>query len=129
MKMPYYQMLEELRGSMEGYFFNFPKHKCEIASEITRLAIPELEKISGEYVLNSILSVSHSWNYDPQRNLYIDLTSDQFSKINPRILVTEETDKRFRRTEKNTPNPFEEETHNNANIFLIKFKSLHGIKV
>jgi hypothetical protein len=75
------------------------------------------------------LSVAHSWNYDPKRSLYIDLTADQFSKLNPRILITEEIDKRFRRTEEKMHNPFEEETHNNANIFLIKFKSLHGIKV
>lgn len=75
-----YPALARIRKLMEERIPWFPHNRCDIASEVVQ-AIVGLPMVSGYYIDRSYSSPIHSyhcWNYDPTRELYIDITRDQF---------------------------------------------------
>ena len=72
--LPYYPELLALRSFLEREVADFPTWKCDQTARITHL-ITGLEEVSGRYVPDYDL---HTWNYDPERKLYVDLCQDQY---------------------------------------------------
>jgi hypothetical protein len=72
--LPYYSELANLRSFLEREVEGFPRWKCESASRLVHLRTG-LEVVAGRYVPDEDL---HVWNYDSQRELYVDITQDQY---------------------------------------------------
>lgn len=72
--LPYYPELVRLRSFLEREVEDFPRFKCESATRLVHL-VTGLEEVSGRYVPDEDL---HAWNYDSQRELYVDITQDQY---------------------------------------------------
>lgn len=65
--------LSDIRRFLERNVEDFPFNKCQVASRFLNLALG-LEEVSGWHRNLE----HHSWNYDSERELYVDLTMDQF---------------------------------------------------
>ncbi|MCC7574881.1 hypothetical protein KO361_04785 [Candidatus Woesearchaeota archaeon] len=90
------QELYSIRHFLEKYEPYFPLHKCIktsfLVSHLTGLEtssgfwIPKhRQKNDWEYKMHE--DQSHTWNYDPSSELYIDLTQDQFSETSKKIVI------------------------------------------
>jgi|GEM_PF-3165053 hypothetical protein len=72
--LPYYTELIRLRSFLERKVEDFPRFKCDQTTRMIHL-ITGLEEVSGRYVPDED---RHTWNYDADRKLFVDLTQDQY---------------------------------------------------
>jgi hypothetical protein len=80
--LPYGKDLLDIRAFFEQRHEHFPRGYCSIAARVVR-EVTKLEVIDGMYS-NRV----HSWNYDPKRGLFVDLTQDQFDSSLPGVSIT-----------------------------------------
>ncbi len=105
--LPYLLTLKGLRSFLEQQRvvpgeYPFPNNWCEVTSELVRRVVglelkegsyvrPKPEGYHWDYERHCGDSVSHCWNYDPQRGLYVDLTQDQFGYTREKVIVLKES--------------------------------------
>jgi len=95
--LPYYSQLVSIRESLEQapelqFPYRFPTTCCQNATRLVSKALdPEfiISELSGGYRFGENLDhyLHHAWNYDPERNIYLDLTLDQFFLEFPPIAI------------------------------------------
>jgi hypothetical protein len=88
MDIPYYGDLVLLRRYMEEGIYRFPSRKCRQSTRILKKT-HGFEEVAGHYVHEDGARFWHAWNYDLERNLWIDLTSDQFEDTPDKIIIVE----------------------------------------
>ncbi|MBI4147644.1 hypothetical protein HY494_03265 [Candidatus Woesearchaeota archaeon] len=81
--LPYWGGLEQIRSEFESCSLGFPLNKCELVTYAVAQELG-LQQYAGLYVPERKI---HSWNGDRKRNLYIDLSMDQFEGIVGKIVV------------------------------------------
>ncbi|VVB79573.1 Uncharacterised protein [uncultured archaeon] len=91
--LPYYSRLVEVRKYFEENIPNFePYGNCHPASRLISQVTP-LKQVAGDFILGNTRA-DHGWNYDPERQLYLDVTHDQFGSPQP-IIAVPSTDPRY----------------------------------
>ena len=106
--------MKQIRKLFEILENDFPHDYCNHTARAKKIAIDELNEVAGYYspILfnSSIIKWNHSWAYDEKRELYINITHDQFVEFSPRIAVFKETtgvlsiDENKTQDQINTPN-------------------------
>ena len=71
-----------MREVCEQYVPGFPGERCLIPARVLSIVLSFTE-LSGTFN-----GKGHAWAFDEDRNLYIDLSADQFSKHYPKVFVT-----------------------------------------
>ena len=82
--LPYLPILKYLREAMEHEISGFPRFYDRVASDIVKRALPNLRSVTGEVL--DLEPRHHDCNSDPDRDLFIDLTLDQYGSY-PSIAV------------------------------------------
>ena len=98
-EVPYRKELVAIREVLENVFPLFPTNFCNHANDLVQRVLG-LEKLSGDFIYwaqpkeREDIALgdkeSHSWNYDPKRKLYVDITQDQFDPNLPKITLMHE---------------------------------------
>ena len=107
--LPYYRMLVALREELKQEHTFYPVNCCIFSSiEVRRVLGRQfgIVEMPGVFSWDGFIREgegkvemfeSHMWNYDANRNLYIDLTLDQFYCGFPCVSVIPVADARFLR--------------------------------
>ncbi|HLD05166.1 MAG TPA: hypothetical protein VJG90_05615 [Candidatus Nanoarchaeia archaeon] len=97
-ELPYYRRLERAYDEMMG-LPGFPYSLCDAASYIVAQLTP-LQEVAGFYDPGK---TRHSWNFDSERGLWIDLVHQQFCEFAPSIAIfVVKASPQLRRSEKLT---------------------------
>jgi hypothetical protein len=76
MNIPYFEELVAIRKMLEENLPRFPHRRCSHASRLVWWIVG-IEEAGGYYAPRNCL---HAWNYDKSRELYVDLSLDQFEE-------------------------------------------------
>lgn len=95
---PYMPKLEKIVELFEKTDENFPYSSCIQAARVVHL-LTGLEEVGGTKPSHSPF---HACNYDPKRDIYIDITAGQFSDSKDKILVFREDFSIFYPSEEHT---------------------------
>ena len=85
MKLPYHSELVRLQKHIETTVFDYPKC-CIYSARVVKKALG-LKEIRGIFVPEYY---EHSWNYDPENKVFIDLTIGQFGKKYNKMMILPE---------------------------------------
>jgi len=77
-EVPYLEQIKRIRTILEHTLSYFPSDRCDYSARVVKTLVPGLKEVAGEY---RPWQRWHAWNYDPQRELYIDLSFDQFAPM------------------------------------------------
>lgn len=91
---PYFDELKDIRVALEANKESYPYNGCSHASRVVSLILG-LREVAGSFTFkyyygsptDTIHREWHAWNYDPGRELYVDLSADQFGDF-PKVFVT-----------------------------------------
>lgn len=83
MQLLYHKELLKIRQFCRQRYRQFPKDCCRETSKLAN-ALLGLHCVFGRYLPKDFY---HAWNYDQKRNLYVDLTADQFNPNHPAVLI------------------------------------------
>ena len=106
---PYFNELKDIRAALEADKESYPYNYCSHASRVVNLILG-LREVAGSFTFkyyygsptDTIHREWHAWNYDPERELYVDLTADQFGDL-PKIFVTKKSSQtRYQESRKET---------------------------
>jgi hypothetical protein len=84
--LPYFPELLRAQKALEVHVPYFPKFRCPESTRVGTRRIPELEELAGIFCAGPYADC-HAWNYDPERNLIVDLSHRQYLPIVPGITV------------------------------------------
>ncbi len=89
-EVPYFKTLVGLRAALAEEYMLYPHHCCVKASrKVTEMLGLQygVQGVAGYYIQGMM---PHAWNYDVQRELFIDLTLDQFYAGFPTVAIMPE---------------------------------------
>ncbi len=91
LSVPYYPVLSVIRHELEHAYLDYPSLKCQHAAHVVAHVLAahyELKEVAGVYLPERIW---HAWNHDPLREIYVDLSIDQFIGHTTKITILETT--------------------------------------
>ena len=115
MEIEYMQRLLEIREKLEERIPWFPDNCCQLASRVVHV-LTGLEELGGICIISDDYEVVHSCNFDPELDLHIDLTMDQYRKNIDTVYIKEARSSYF------IPKPERTEFVRNFDARLKKFK-------
>lgn len=118
-QVPYYNDLIKIRTWFENNVSNFPNGSCRYISHVTKKYLQDYNLIlkKGYIKRNTLL---HTMLYDESRDLFVDLSLDQFVDFNDKISI-------FKSSENNFYSVRDEESLEENNFYIDK-NSLKAIK-
>lgn len=74
---PYFDQLILSRKILQNEVWGFPRNSCEIAAKVVSQVIG-LEEVAGDCKYDP--TSYHSWNFDPERGLFLCISMDQYKE-------------------------------------------------